>query len=177
MLPSPLIAVRPAHRQDLDTLVAFNAAMALETERRVLDRQRLRCGVEAVLASSARGFYVVAETHAEHEPRVVGQLMVTYEWSDWRNGTFWWIQSVYVEPQWRRRGVLRSLHEHILRETRARPDVCGVRLYVEADNTAAQTAYERLGLAASTYRIFERDFILSEERIAPNASAAKGRKR
>lgn len=114
-----------------------------------------------MLAGAARGFYVVAETQQDQRPGLVGQLMVTYEWSDWRNGTFWWIQSVYVAPPWRRRGVYRSLHEYLLRETRARPDVCGVRLYVEADNAAAQTVYERVGLVPSSYRVFEHDFVLS----------------
>lgn len=166
--------------EDLDSLVAFNAAMALETEGRVLDRHRLRQGVEAVLVSPARGFYIVSETQGVHHPRVVGQLLVTYEWSDWRNGTFWWIQSVYVAPQWRRRGVYRRMHEYVLRETRARPDVCGVRLYVEAGNTAAQAAYERMGLAPSTYRVFERDFVSSgapRVRPARKARPPKSRKR
>lgn len=169
MAPSSSIAVRAARVQDLETLVAFNAAMALETEGRVLDRQRLRCGVEAVLGSPARGFYVIGESQGPHRPRVVGQLMVTYEWSDWRNGTFWWIQSLYVEPPWRRLGVFRSLHDFVLSAARARPDVCGIRLYVEASNRAAQAAYERVGLASSSYRVFERDFVLSDERPPPNA--------
>ena len=162
--------------QDLEALVRFNAAMALETEGRVLDRQRLRYGVEAVLASSIRGFYVVGEAQGDHQPRVVGQLMVTYEWSDWRNGYFWWIQSVYVDPQWRRLGVFRSMHEYVLSEARARPDVCGVRLYVEAGNTTAQAAYERVGLAPSAYRVFERDFVLTEERPARKARPSQGTK-
>lgn len=177
MPPLLPIAVRPARMQDLDTLVAFNVAMALETEGRILDRQRLRQGVGAVLASPAHGFYIVAEAPSDNKPLVVGQLMVTYEWSDWRNGTFWWIQSLYVEPEWRRRGVLRSMHDYIMAETRARPDVCGVRLYVEAGNTTAQAAYERVGLSASTYRVFERDFVLTEEHSGRNAKATKGKKR
>lgn len=178
MSPSPSIATRPARMQDLDALVAFNAAMALETEGRVLDRQRLRRGVKAVLASPARGFYVVSETQDDRKPLVVGQLMVTYEWSDWRNGTFWWIQSVYVDPQWRRHGVYRSMHECVLRKARARADVCGLRLYVEAGNTTAQAAYERVGLAPSSYRIFECDFVLSGRLREPPARAARtGRSR
>lgn len=176
MSPSSPLAVRLARRQDLDTLVAFNAAMALETEGRVLDGERLRHGVAAVFASPARGFYVVTETQGHHQPRVVGQLLVTYEWSDWRDGTFWWIQSVYVDPRWRRRGVYRRMHDYVLRQARARPDVCGVRLYVEAGNTAAQAAYERVGLAQSTYRVFERDFVLSKESRTPPARKARARK-
>lgn len=158
------MVVRRARLDDLEVLVSFNAAMALETEGRVLDVPRLRRGVDAVLAAPARGFYVVCETRGDRQLRVVGQLLVTYEWSDWRNGTFWWIQSVYVDRQWRRRGVYRRMHEYVLSESRARPDVCGLRLYVETGNRAARAAYERVGLAPSTYRIFEHDFVLAGRR-------------
>lgn len=154
------LIVRQATRDDLDTLVRFSAAMALETEGRRLDEVRLRQGTQAVLESPARGFYAVAEV-AERSPRlVVGQLLVTFEWSDWRNATFWWIQSVYVDEGWRRRGVYRTMHEAILRLAKERGDVCGVRLYVEGENDVAKAVYAKVGLNASSYRVFEEDFVL-----------------
>ena len=134
--------------------------MARETEGRALDRDRLRRGTLAVLRSPEKGFYLVAEGSSKAERPMVGQLMVTYEWSDWRNATFWWIQSVYVIPRWRRRGVYRRMHEFVLNEARSRGDVCGVRLYVEEKNSAAQAAYARVGLAHAPYRVFEEDFVL-----------------
>ena len=150
------ITVRPACLSDLDLLVRFSAAMAEETEDRKLDLERLRQGIAAVLTSTERGEYLVAETISE----VIGQLLITYEWSDWRNGMFWWIQSVYVEPAMRRRGVFRAMHEYVLLETQRRPDVCGIRLYVEKDNAAAQAAYRRLGMRVTAYQVYEQDFIL-----------------
>ncbi len=152
----PAVTIRPATLADLEVLVRFSAAMARETEGRALDLKRLRKGVRAVLASKRHGRYLVAESGAA----VVGQLLLTSEWSDWRNGVFWWIQSVYVEPSARRRGVYQTLHKHVVREARERGDVCGVRLYVEKDNVAARTAYAGLGMTATAYRIYEQDFVL-----------------
>jgi len=103
---------------------------------------------------------MVAEASHTDPPRLVGQLMITFEWSDWRNATFWWIQSVYVDPAWRRQGVFRRMHQTVMREARERTDVCGVRLYVEKDNPVAHATYERLGLIRSTYQIYESDFVL-----------------
>jgi GNAT superfamily N-acetyltransferase len=154
--PPLQVKVRPAAMGDLEVLVRFNAAIAKETEGRHLDMERLRNGTRAVLESSERGYYLVAET----ESVVVGQLFVTYEWSDWRNGMFWWIQSVYVEPSVRGRGVYRGLHERVLKDARARGDVCGLRLYVEKENEAAQEAYTRLGMTMTPYRVYEQDFVL-----------------
>lgn len=152
----PAVTVRPATLADLDVLVRFSAAMARETEGRALELKRLRKGVRAVLASERHGRYLVAESGAA----VVGQLLLTSEWSDWRNGVFWWIQSVYVEPSARRRGVYQTLHKHVVRDARERGDVCGVRLYVEKDNRRARTAYTSLGMTATAYRIYEQDFVL-----------------
>ena len=154
------LIIRPARLDDLDVLVQFSIAMALETEGRKLDEARLRPGTAAVFESPARGFYRVAEIPGPPAGRVIGQLLVTFEWSDWRNATFWWIQSVYVHPDWRRRGVYRRMHEATVQEARARPDVCGVRLYVERENRVAQAVYERVGLSPSSYRVFEEDFVL-----------------
>lgn len=154
--------VRPAHVGDLDLLVSFSLAMAQETEGRQLDKVRLRRGTQAIFDEPTRGFYLVAEVKGQPEPMIVGQLMVTFEWSDWRNATFWWIQSLYVRPDWRRQGVYRALHRHVLREAKERNDVCGVRLYVETENHVAQTAYRRVGLSPSTYQVFEEDFVLAK---------------
>src|SRR5947209_11529784 len=117
----------PAAMGDLEVLVRFNAAIAKETEGRQLNMERLRNGTRAVLESSERGYYLVAET----ESVVVGQLFVTYEWSDWRNGMFWWIQGVYGQPSVRGRGVYRALHARVLKDAHARGHVCGLRLSAE----------------------------------------------
>jgi GNAT superfamily N-acetyltransferase len=156
--------VRPAERGDLDALIRFNAAMARETEGRRLDLDRLRKGIAAVLDSPARGFYRVAEAGQRPSREVVGQLLITFEWSDWRNATFWWIQSVYVDPAWRRRGVYKALHADVLDQARKRGDICGIRLYVEGDNTVAKSVYKRAGLSASSYRVFENDFVFRKGR-------------
>ena len=146
--------IRPACLDDLEALVSFNAAMALETEGKTLDIELLRQGTGAVFDSSQRGFYLVAEVDGSP----VGSLLVTYEWSDWRNGWFWWIQSVYVRPEWRRMGVYSAMHRWILDTARSRPDVCGVRLYVDRSNTAARETYRSLGMSESHYDMFEDDF-------------------
>ncbi len=154
------LIIRPATPEDVDVLVRFSAAMAKETEERRLNTARLREGTRAVLNSPARGFYLVAEV-TDRSPRVVGQLLVTFEWSDWRNATFWWIQSVYVDPAWRRRGVYRKMHHAILEQAKSRGDVCGVRLYVERENKIAKAVYTKVGLGTSSYHVFEDDFVLS----------------
>ena len=154
------LIVRPAMSKDIDALVRFSTAMARETEGRRLNVARLREGTRAVLNSPARGFYIVAEI-TDRSPRVVGQLLVTFEWSDWRNATFWWIQSVYVDPAWRRRGIYRKMHRAILEQAKSRGDVCGVRLYVERENKTAKTVYTKVGLETSSYHVFESDFVLS----------------
>lgn len=159
------LIVRPARMEDVDMLVTFSAAMALETEGRRLDMDRLRRGTQRVFDSPTRGFYVVAELPQESSPGVIGQLLVTYEWSDWRDATFWWIQSLYVHPDWRRRGVYRRMHEYVRQQARSRSDVCGLRLYVEAGNTGAQAAYRQTGLFPSSYRIIEEDFVFRNKMV------------
>ena len=149
---------RFATKNDLDILVQFNAALAWETEKRRLDHHRLRTGIQAVLDSPHRGFYVVAETKTEVQ--VVGQLLITFEWSDWRNGVMWWIQSAYVREDCRRQGVFRILYQQVLQEAEQETAVAGVRLYVEQDNLVAQRTYESLGLAKAPYKVYERDFVL-----------------
>ena len=134
-----------------------NLRLALETERRQLDPATVAAGVNALLADAAKGIYFVAE--ADGQP--VGQLLITREWSDWRNGDFWWIQSVYVMEPFRGRGIFRALFEHVHALAKACHDVCGLRLYVEANNSRAQEAYCRLGLTKTDYELFETDFVLT----------------
>jgi ribosomal protein S18 acetylase RimI-like enzyme len=143
--------VRPARPEDLEVLVAFGRAMALETEQRELDLATLRGGVAALLADPARGRFLVIECAGE----VVASLMLTFEWSDWRNGFFWWIQNVYVHPTHRRRGHYRRLHEHVRALAEADPGACGLRLYVEDENAPAQATYRALGMVESHYRFYE----------------------
>lgn len=143
--------VRPAEPRDHETLVAFAAAMARETEGKELDEATLRAGVAALLADPARGRTFVVESGGA----VVASLMLTFEWSDWRNGWWWWIQSVYVAPEARRRGHYRRLHEHVRAEAARQPDVCGLRLYVETDNRGAQATYRAMGMREAPYRIYE----------------------
>ncbi len=152
------ILIRAARPEDVEEIVSFSAAMAWETEHRRLDKDRLRQGTLALLNAPSYGFFQVAEPPRHSERRIIAQLMVTYEWSDWRNGVFWWIQSVYVDPAWRRQGVFRRMHDSVLALAKSHPDVCGVRLYVEQNNHVAQTAYKRVGLAPSAYAVYEHDF-------------------
>ena len=164
--------VRFARPEDAATIASFSAAMALETEGRRLDRDRLQLGTIALIETPARGFFLVAEQEQGDRRQLLGQLMVTYEWSDWRNGAFWWIQSVYVDPAWRRRGVYRTIHDYTMARAQADPQVCGIRLYVEQENRTAQTVYQRVGLAPSGYAVYEQDFVLARHRPPQPSSQA-----
>jgi GNAT superfamily N-acetyltransferase len=146
------IRIRKGSPADVETIVGFNLAMARESEGTSLDPEVLRRGVERALsdpASEAR-YYV-----AEDEDGPVGQTMVTREWSDWRCGWFWWIQSVFVREDRRGTGVFRALFDQIAKEAKKRPDVVGLRLYVDRDNRGAQRVYERLGMSRTAYDLFE----------------------
>ena len=143
--------IRLAAAADAATLIEFSAAMALETERKELLPEVIGAGVHTLLGNPASGFYVVAE----EGDRVVGALLITKEWSDWRNGNFWWIQSVYVRPEFRRQGVYRRLYRHAQELAAKDPRVCGFRLYVERENSRAQSTYEALGMKATRYLVFE----------------------
>ncbi len=145
------INIRRAAPADAAFIAESNAALALESEGRTLDDAQLRPGVAAILADESLGFYLIAEINGQP----AGQLMITYEWSDWRNGTFWWIQSVYVRPQHRRRGVYRALHRHAAAAAQATGSVCGLRLYVEQDNTTAQQVYAQMGMTQTRYYMYE----------------------
>lgn len=141
--------IRAAAAADEGVIAAFNAAMALETEGKRLVEPVLRAGVRAALADPHKGFYLVAERDGE----VVGQAFVTFEWSDWRNGWYWWFQSVYVRPDARRGGVFRSLFDRVKQLAMAEPTVIGLRLYVEHDNQRAQAVYAAMGLTAEPYQL------------------------
>ncbi len=154
MSASSPILIRRATPADVDQVVEFNAALATETEGKSLNPGTLRLGVETALDDQARCLYFIAEV----EGSVAGQTMVTFEWSDWRNGYFWWIQSVYVKPDFRRRGVFRALHEHIRNQAHARPDVRGLRLYVHKDNHRAAQTYRLLGMPPADYLMCEEDW-------------------
>lgn len=145
------VDIRPAERRDLSTLVAWNTAMALETEAKVLDLPTVTQGVTAVFDDPRRGFYLVAE----RDGYGVGGLMVTYEWSDWRDGDFWWIQSVYVIPSARRSGVFRALF-HAVEERARRGGAVGLRLYAEHENERAQRTYEGLEMRRCRYHMYEK---------------------
>lgn len=146
--------IRPAAAADVAHLVEFNRAMAAESEDKGLDTQVLERGVRYLIDHPAEGFYLIAERAGVP----VGTLMVTYEWSDWRNGRFWWIQSVYVVPAERRRGVYRALHAHVRERARQDPQACGLRLYVERDNVGAMATYRALGMSETRYRLYEEEF-------------------
>ncbi len=148
------LEIRDARAADVRFLVAGNRSMARETEGVELDPALLEPGVAAVLADPALGRYFVAE--ASGAP--LGQLMLTYEWSDWRNGAFWWIQSVFVIPEQRGRGVFSALYRHAADLAGRTPGVCGLRLYVDRGNARAQDIYAHLGLHHSNYEVMERVF-------------------
>lgn len=148
------MTIRPATPADAPILAEFNCRLARETENRELDRPTIEAGVRALLADAAKGRYFVAEADGE----VIGQVMHTYEWSDWRNGNFWWLQSVYVRSDWRGRGVFRALFEHLSRLAGQEAGVCGLRLYVEHANAEAKEVYRRLGLSPAGYEILEVDY-------------------
>ena len=146
-----MIDYRQATPDDVSVIVDFQLAMALETEELALDREVCSRGVKAVFDDPSRGRYFLAQS----EGKVVASLMITYEWSDWRNGNVWWIQSVYVRPSFRGQRVYAGLYEHIQRLVQADDTVRGIRLYVDRRNVSAQTVYTRLGMNGEHYQVFE----------------------
>jgi ribosomal protein S18 acetylase RimI-like enzyme len=146
--------LRTATLSDTLTLAQFNTAMAKETEDKNLDAATAISGVKRLLENPHYGFYIVAEIDGQ----TAGSLMITYEWSDWRDGLFWWIQSVYVKPEFRRRGIFRGLYAFVRSRAEQNTDVCGLRLYVEAANAAAQKTYEQMGMKEAGYSVFEEVF-------------------
>lgn len=146
--------IRKARPADAKVVAQFNWNLAWETERLKLNPRIVNRGVRALLKDAAKGTYFVIE----QDGAVVGQLLITYEWSDWRNGNFWWIQSVYVAPAFRQNGVFRALFQQVEKLARSRRDVCGLRLYVEKNNRRAHRAYARLGMNHTHYEIYETSF-------------------
>lgn len=151
------LVIRAARLEDLDVLVDFNARLAQETERKTLDLDVLRRGAELAIREPDRLRYWVAEWAG----RIVGQAAITREWSDWRSGWVWWLQSVYVHPESRGRGVFRTLHAAIRQEAFESKDVIGLRLYVEVENTPAQETYRALGFQPGGYHVYEELWIES----------------
>lgn len=145
------LQIRVAVPADGEMIAAHNCEIALETEGRVLDFGIAREGAISVLKDSSKGWYLVAEL----DGTVVGQSLITLEWSDWRNGYYWWLQSVYIVPECRRTGVFSAIYEWISAEARVRPDVSGLRLYVERDNLSAREAYRSIGMKKLSYVMYE----------------------
>ena len=145
--------VRFATIEDADTIARFNQAMALETESKVLAEEVINTGVRTLMDNPRDGFYVVAVV----EGVIAASLMVTSEWSDWRNGFFWWIQSVYVKKAFRRQGLYSAMYRFVKQEAGKRSDVCGFRLYVERENISAQQTYEYLGMKRTPYILYEEE--------------------
>lgn len=145
------LQIRAATSSDRDTIAQFNMAMALETEEKALVREVITAGVQGLIENPSLGFYLMAERNGE----LVGSLMVTTEWSDWRNGVMWWIQSVYVVPNARRQGIYRALYQRVKELAEENRNVCGFRLYVEKENSVAQCTYRALGMDNTHYLMFE----------------------
>ncbi len=141
-------------KSDLENLVEFNYRMALETEDKELDRNCLQRGVLNMLSDTNKGFYLVAEHNTDG---VIASLMITKEWSDWRDGYFWWVQSVYVKENYRRRGIYRRLYQNVKNIAQKSNNCCGLRLYVEKENLIAQSTYLALGMQETHYKFFEEE--------------------
>ena len=146
--------IRIAIPDDAPALVAFNQAMALETEGKTLADDKISPGVAAVFTDEKKGFYVVAENE---NGEIVGGLMVTYEWSDWRNAWFWWIQSVYITPEYRGQKLYSRMYDFVKQKAAATGNVCGFRLYVENENFNAQKVYDAVGMHGSHYLMYEEE--------------------
>ena len=139
---------------DTETIVQFQKKMALETEGKTLQEFAIKSGVTEVIKDTQKGTYLVAE----YEGHIIGSLLITYEWSDWRNGWFWWIQSVYVKSEWRRKGVYSHLYDEVKKLSSGVKNICGIRLYVEKENIIAQTVYKKLGMHDTKYLLYETEF-------------------
>jgi len=148
------LIIRKASNNDINTIVTFNYLMAKETETILLDKNIVKLGVKSVITDPSKAQYWIAENNN----KIIGQLMVTYEWSDWRNGDMWWISSVYVTENFRRRGVFSALYKHIEHMAKENPGCCGIRLYIEKHNERAQKTYLSLGMNDAGYDVMEVDF-------------------
>lgn len=148
------LIIRKASNNDINTIVTFNYLMAKETETILLDKNIVKLGVKSVITNPSKAQYWIAENNNE----IIGQLMVTYEWSDWRNGDMWWISSVYVTENFRRCGVFSALYKHIEHMAKKNLSCCGIRLYIEKHNERAQKTYLSLGMNDAGYDVMEVDF-------------------
>ena len=143
--------IRYANTEDIETIAGFQSAMALETENMTLAPETVQRGVKSVFEDPSKGFYLVSEE--EHE--VIACLMITLEWSDWRAQTIWWIQSLYVKPEWRQKGVYKNMYRHLNEIVHTDNSIGGIRLYVDKSNIRAQKVYEALGMDGEHYRFYE----------------------
>jgi GNAT superfamily N-acetyltransferase len=148
------LKIRAATRDDRDHLLRINTGLAEETEGKRLEVETVAAGVDAVFADPGKGFYLLCESG---DDGVAGGLLVTSEWSDWRNAWYWWIQSVFVFPEFRKRGVYAALHRHVESLARARGDVCALRLYVDRENLSAKSTYSKLGMRPGRYDFYEQE--------------------
>ena len=149
-----MIIIRNANHKDTATIVIFNSAMAMETEHKLLDFNTVHEGVKELLNNSEHGFYLIAES----DGIPIGQLMITKEWSDWRNGEFWWIQSVYVHANYRKNNIYRKLYNEAIKLAKESDKVCGIRLNVDKDNTISEKVYSKLRMKESNYKFFKKDW-------------------
>lgn len=148
------ISIRQGTPADRDDIVEANLALAREIEHKIRDRKTVEAGVAAQLTEPEHGLYFLAEAGGQ----IIGQLALTWEWSDWSNGAFWWIQSVYIAPKYRGQGVFSQLYRHVANEARDRAGVAGLRLYVNKDNSAAMDVYRRVGMQTEDDDLLEVDF-------------------
>lgn len=145
-----MVAIRESKNIDASVIADFQQKMAFETENIYLDNKKVRAGVNAVMEDKSKGFYIVAE-----DQEIVASMLLTPEWSDWRNGTFLWIQSLYVIPEYRKQGIFRMMYEFVKQKVKTSESYVGIKLYVDQHNEIAQKAYEKIGMDSSHYRMFE----------------------
>ena len=150
-----IVKIRRAHKKDAEIIADFNRNMAMETEGKDLPSETILKGVKNLIENSQWGFYIIAEK----EGQIAGSLLITYEWSDWRNGLFWWIQSVYVVPAFRRQGIYKKMYDFVQSEALKHDHIRGFRLYVETENKTAQKTYESLGMKQCAYILYETEKI------------------
>jgi GNAT superfamily N-acetyltransferase len=146
-----MISIRPARFQEISIISEFQVNLAAETENILLDKDLVSVGIEALFIDPAKGVYYIAE----EEGTAVGCFLITYEWSDWRNGMVWWLQSVYVQERHRRKGVFRRMYAYLVETISKDPEVIGLRLYVDKSNRRAQEVYGSLGMNGDHYTVFE----------------------
>jgi GNAT superfamily N-acetyltransferase len=146
-----MVKIRKADIDDVETITSFQIKMALETENLELDKKTVKKGVTSVFKNKNKGQYYVAEENN----KIIGSLLVTPEWSDWRNGTILWIQSTYVTPVYRRKGVFKYMYNHLKKQVKKSDNLLGLRLYVDKTNQNAQKTYEKLGMNDEHYKTYE----------------------